>query len=617
MKYACKYQGWSGYALLLCVLTSFVQPAFAWTSKDGSLEANGFIENASFNRARVGLSKSRNTGQLEFSKKFHKGVSLHGTFRGTFDGVYKLNSDNFGDESGGSVRLQSGNGAGFVDWGAAPVPLGGGFSLATNPNEGLAIVGGTLHGQRGGLIFATPTRPCDVDSRGCIDGYLDFDEDELASPEFNDRLDFIRELYLDVPINLSNGDELNLRLGRQQIVWGRTDLFRVLDVINPVDFSRNNIYDELEDIRYPLAAVNAEYRMGATDTFDDLNFQLVWIAEKFRPSNLGQGGSPNSILDAGSLFRSLNNCWDNGCTLGNFLQPAGGLATDFAPGIAGIRTAHLPGWSLDNTQLGGRVEGVYKSVGFSLNAFYTRSHLPSLRGGIPALNPFTGVTGPVPFLPAFDIHFPRVMLIGGSTDFYVDAIKSAFRVELAHTSGEEFADGLSTRLFSKSDVIRYVVGVDRPTYIPWLNKHRTFLISAQVFGQHILDHRSTQSALGQVGFADWKDNWTGTLLIQGFYKNDQVQPRVILAHDVRAQATAIGPQVDWFINDNWRLTVGGNFKVGSGGRKVDDNRTADPFFGGTASAGLASFNPLGRFRSGPIGMAQKEDEVQLTLRYRF
>ena len=29
------------------------------------------------------------------------------------------------------------------------------------------------------------------------------------------------------------------------------------------------------------------------------------------------------------------------------------------------------------------------------------------------------------------------------------------------------------------------------------------------------------------------------------------------------------------------------------------------------------FEPLGRFRSGPIGMAQHEDELQLLLRYRF
>ena len=29
------------------------------------------------------------------------------------------------------------------------------------------------------------------------------------------------------------------------------------------------------------------------------------------------------------------------------------------------------------------------------------------------------------------------------------------------------------------------------------------------------------------------------------------------------------------------------------------------------------FEPLGRFKSGPIGMAQHEDELQLLLRYRF
>ena len=57
----------------------------------------------------------------------------------------------------------------------------------------------------------------------------------------------IWELYGD--LNLGS---LWLRIGKQQIVWGRTDLFRVLDVLNPVDYSRNNIYDELEDIRIPM-----------------------------------------------------------------------------------------------------------------------------------------------------------------------------------------------------------------------------------------------------------------------------------------------------------------------------------------------------------------------------
>jgi len=37
----------------------------------------------------------------------------------------------------------------------------------------------------------------------------------------------------------------------------------------------------------------------------------------------------------------------------------------------------------------------------------------------------------------------------------------------------------------------------------------------------------------------------------------------------------------------------------------------------SGSAGLGGFEPLGRFQSGPIGMAAEEDELQLIIRYRF
>jgi hypothetical protein len=38
---------------------------------------------------------------------------------------------------------------------------------------------------------------------------------------------------------------------------------------------------------------------------------------------------------------------------------------------------------------------------------------------------------------------------------------------------------------------------------------------------------------------------------------------------------------------------------------------------GFSSLGLAGFEPLGRFRSGPIGTAVNEDEVQFSVRYQF
>ncbi len=623
--------GWRRLPLIAAVGLAMSQNAIAYTSEDGTLEINGFVENATYQRNGEGLSKVRNTAQIEMAKTLgdvgrFSNVGVYGTFRATYDAVDHFN-DRFGRSAGGPVFMESTSGVP-----ASSVPYGGGIALPGgglepgNVNDGLVLLGSDLHDTDGGVGLAVPVRPCDKDSRGCIDGYMDADTNELRSPEFNDRWDFIRELYVDASLPQVDGTEWSFRVGKQQVIWGRTDLFRVLDVLNPVDYSRHNIYDELEDIRIPMWMATAEKHFGATELFDDLNLQFVWNFDKFRPSNLGQGGSTYAILDAGNFFRAMNNCWDNGCTVSNFAN--GNTATDFPKNVIGIRKAHMPSWSLDNTQFGVKLEGETKGVGFSLNALTYRSHLPSLRGGIPADNPFTGsVESDIfPYLIAFDIHFPRVNLIGGSLDLYSDSLKSVFRVEAAYTDGEEFANTLRPRLFSESDVFRYVIGWDRPTFIPFLNDRRAFLLSAQLFGQYLVDHERKRVNGIEVGIPDKELNHIATFLMKGWYKNDRLSPQMIVAHDFGAKATTLAPSVDWLISDNLRLTVGANIKVGDSAQKFDDCRACNPFPPATGPVGaegslairsLAGFEPLGRFRAGPIGMAQNEDEVQVTLRYRF
>ena len=655
------------FALVGLVGLSSQQAVASIDTGDDTLEISGFVENATYFRNKIGLSKFRNTLQLEGTKLLgnlgaFSEVSINGTFRATYDGVYDLNSDEYGDGAGGSIVLeQLGVPAGVLGPGApaipaAQVPWGAGFALsnsggiggAGNPNQDLIVLGENLHGPDGGVTFGVPVRPCDKDSRGCLSGYMDDSLNELRYSDFNDRWDFIRELYVNATIDMDSGTTFNLQVGKKQEVWGRTDLFRVLDVLNPVDYSRNNIYDELEDIRIPLWMATAEWQFGANDVLDDMNVQFVWIFDKFRPSKLGQSGTPNQILDAGSFFRGMNNCWENGCTVSNFA--GGGVATDFGPGVLGLRDVELPEWSLANSQFGVKFEGVFSDIGFSLNAFYTRSQLPSLRGGIPSDNPFTGpeiglpggpnggVFGPeprvYPYLISFDMHFPRIVLVGGSLDYYHDPLKTAFRAEVAWTQGEEFANTLKPRLFSESDVVRWVIGADHNFFIRSINKNKAFLASFQTFGQHILDHDLENGPLGVVGMPDWEDNYISTLLLKGWWFQDRLSPQIISAYDWSAKSYVVSPSVDWLINDHWRLQVAANIKMGTGARKFSDCRTCNPFSPFTATpahvdgpdadpfpdagdVGLGGFEPLGRFRSGPIGMAQEEDEIQVTLRYRF
>lgn len=594
---------------------------------------NGYYENATYLRNDVGLSKFRNTLQLEGKKRFDdstvfSNISVNGTFRLTYDGVYDLNKDEFGNDAGGAVQIENSVANNTVPHGGGLTVPGTylGFDLAKNPNQGLMVLGEHLHPTDGGVAFGVPVRPCDEDSRGCIDDYLDKDLNELRFAEVNDRADFIRELYVDFDLNFDSGAVLSTRLGKQQVIWGRTDLFRVLDVINPVDFSRNNIYDELEDIRIPMWILKTDYRMGATETFDDLNFQVVWNFDKFRPHDLGQCGQPNVILDAGCFFRGMNNLWENGGTVANFAN--GTVATDFGPGQIGIRKAHLPKWKLSNTQLGLKLEGVKGDLGFSINALTYRSQLPSLRGRIPAQNAFTGEVKTWPNLIAFDIHFPRINLFGGSLDYYAQSVDTVIRFESAYTTGEEFANTIADALYSESDVVRYVIGADKNIFISSLNKSRAFLFSGQVFGQHLLDHQTEDRPLGKAGMPDWEQNWIATLLIKGWWMNDRLSPQIITAHDFRAKATTLAMHVEWIASDNLKVTAGFNVKFGKGARKFDDCRTCNPWPPFTAaplpnghpqgySLALGGYEPLGRFRSGPIGMAQKEDELQLTVRYSF
>lgn len=179
---------------------------------DDTLEISGFVENATYFRNKVGLSKFRNTLQLEGTKLLgnmgaFSGVSINGTFRATYDGVYDLNSDEYGDGAGGAVFLTPVVPA----TGTFNVAPGGGIPLGNLTteglrNEGLEILGQSRHTVKGhGVELAVPVRPCDKDSRGCLDGYMDDSLNELRYSDFNDRWDFIRELYVNAVIDMDSG----------------------------------------------------------------------------------------------------------------------------------------------------------------------------------------------------------------------------------------------------------------------------------------------------------------------------------------------------------------------------------------------------------------------------
>ncbi len=608
---------------------------------------------------RVGLSKFRNTLKIDHKRNLGEGWEFTGKFRGTYDGVYQLNDEEYGKNAGGPINMADNSGLnsvpntpGSVPYGAtvppATLPAGAfgftgqqNFDPATNPNQGLQHLGqrwNTAYLNAAGLgsvDIAVPVRPCDVDNRGCADfgGYGNLSRQRLEAPEFNGRLDFVREFYAQKTWDLADGKQFNIKVGKQQVVWGRSDLFRVLDVINPMDFSRNSIYDEFEDIRIPMWILQANYRMGAGESLSERNLQVVWNFDQFRANNLGQCGTSNAVLDAGCFFRAAKSLWDHGGTIGNLApaaalgaspvpitDPSAGIAVTIPTHLAGIRDVDLPEWKLKNTQLGARFEGVSKdgSIAFSLNALAGRSQMPSLHAIRPSAL-------------AFDMVFPRTSVIGGSMDFNIEPLNTTVRLEGALSHGEEFVDTLESSLYSKHKVWRSVIGLDRASNIDWINPDRTTLISAQFFWQHINGFQQTSVAAPfggdpvREGTVGWKNNHLVTLLISAQYMQDRLNPQLIFARDIQARASVVQPHVTFLYTDKLKFKIGGNFKLTSASQdryKMADGRgltgTLSPTGSGApVDLGIGGLETLGRFQAGLIGTALKEDELFFNMQYQF
>lgn len=68
----------------------------------------------------------------------------------------------------------------------------------------------------------------------------------------------LRELYLQA----SPAKQLDIKTGRQIVVWGTSDYLRVADILNPLDLSNPGTTD-IEDLRLPVAMSKIDYYQGA------------------------------------------------------------------------------------------------------------------------------------------------------------------------------------------------------------------------------------------------------------------------------------------------------------------------------------------------------------------
>ena len=204
-----------------------------------------------------------------------------------------------------------------------------------------------------------------VPSRGLVNALAtqDFDDHEFNIEKIdrafnhgasqNDTYE-LKEAYLDMEFLDSR---LWLRAGIQNIVWGKTELFRTTDQFNPQDLAMASL-PGLEESRIGLLSARAVYSFYDIGPLEDVRLELAANFDRIKPADLGACGEPYTI--------------DVVCaaTFGLAVHSLAGI------GLAGVDRPPSAWNDVKGVEFGGRIEFRWDRFSFAITDFYGYNDLP-------------------------------------------------------------------------------------------------------------------------------------------------------------------------------------------------------------------------------------------------
>lgn len=420
--------------------------------------------------------------------------------------------------------------------------------------------------------------------------------------ETNGGLNAFREAYLDVALSEI---PVSFRLGRQQVVWGESDNFRLLDRVNPLDFSWHFQQESWDNIRIPLWMVKGLYRFGDIGPFSEGFFEGFWDLGDWVPAKKNFLPYPWGVpID--NPFTDEATCTDpnNSFTCKDY---------KFLKGVP-FRRGGYDKNPIDNGQWGARIVfNTPQGVQMGLHYFYTRfpgddGSQPTFLRAVDQTQPFgpgaTSTNNLVSIgngvLPA-EVIYPYVHTVGLSANYAEDEYtQTVYRLETIYQLDLPFSDlrkaqkitnpsclgspspvpcalapELPDGLFgtTKADMWNGMVGFDRPTWIRLINGRSTVLITGQFFWHRIIQDSS--HFLGSLSAADKVREWEilTTLSASTFMgPGGKDVPLVFVALDpVNHYNLEVGWKNDYFVTNNFIVTLFQNyFVVPNFGGEVDE-----------------------------------------------
>ena len=592
-------------ALVMMGGPAYAQQGIAQNLED-SFELHGYVENQEIIRSEnyvddYNMASIRTRLDLQPSGQIIKDANLPtvmgmplGTglsvnyfmeIRPGYEGVYDLVTDRFGDHTTGF----SGIGTSMFQGTGQTAGLALLNAFGYHPKEFKGVVARNL-------LFPMPVAQNISNYRvvngvatscwSCFNATQSVSNLRFERDDSNQYYYPAREAYLDFRWDFF-GSNL-LRVGKQQVVWGKADFFRLQDIINPVDFGQHFFIEPFEDTRIPQLAAWLQHRFGDVAGMQDVAGNLVWNFDTFNPVGLGVGGQPWAVNfgDQKKAFAFDNSLFDAGL--------CGGSST---PTVCnpnhvnfGLDREKLPSWSLKNNGIGMKWDfqlphpsirfaltdwyGVAQTPVFTLNTLQVIgnghggissgsnfpqsgvncSKLANITKGFPGfygpgggnapiiatqarwiqlaknVNPYTFLND-CTFGGGAQINYHKDNTLGLSADYFEPWSGVVIRVESSWTHNALLNDTNSLDWTTNNDIMQYVIGFDRPHFIKFLNPDRTFFSSFQVFETYYPGAHSETG--GRTGLVTGTNDFTFTAFTQTHYYRDQIIPLIFAAYGTR------------------------------------------------------------------------------------
>jgi len=311
-----------------------------------------------------------------------------------------------------------------------------------------------------------------------------------------------RQAYMDLYF-----DSIDLRIGKQQIVWGKADGVFITDIVSPKDM-REFLLPEFSEIRIGVTSLKLNYYMGSSA------FELVWIPVF----------TPTQMPDANSIWN---------------IKPDYPLP--FSLDYSNVEVKE----KLSNSEIFAKYSMLSSSIDFELMAAYSWDDDPAFHSE-KIINQTNGIVDSVVLKP----EHHRLATLGGS--FSTTIGPAVLRGEGAFYNGKFFqsADPLIPDGTEEKNYLHYLLGVDYSI--------GDLKLSSQFIQQVILEHNDNL-------INDEFEN-TVTFLASINFLRETLNIELFSYIGLNNGDALIRPKLTYDLVDGFEITAGANLFVGEEGQ---------------------------------------------------